>query len=116
MVMRDGKPWLVLGTPGGHSINQMVPQMVMNAIDFGMDVQDALSAARIAYAGGDRLMVERAVPEAVRRELESRGHNLQVVGGLGNAHALSIEYGPNGRPVSFTGASDPRGEGLAQGR
>jgi gamma-glutamyltranspeptidase/glutathione hydrolase len=41
--MRDGRPWIALGTPGRHTIAQTVPQMVMNMVDFGMDVQAAIA-------------------------------------------------------------------------
>jgi gamma-glutamyltranspeptidase / glutathione hydrolase len=41
-VLKDGRPWIALGTPGGHTIPQTVPQMVMNILDFGMDIQQPL--------------------------------------------------------------------------
>ncbi len=39
LILRDGKSWVAIGTPGGHTIGQTVPQMVMNLIDFGMNIQ-----------------------------------------------------------------------------
>lgn len=114
-VLRDGRPWIALGTPGGHTIGQTVPQIVMNLLDFGMDVAAALAAPRVAFAEPDRLLVEEGIAPAVRDELARRGHRVEIRPRLGNAHALTVEYGADGRPVRFTGAADPRGEGLAEG-
>ena len=49
IIMRNGRPWVALGTPGGHTIGQTVPQMVMNLVDFGMDVEQAIAAPRISF-------------------------------------------------------------------
>jgi gamma-glutamyltranspeptidase/glutathione hydrolase len=115
IIMRDGRPWVAIGTPGGHTIGQTVPQMVMNLIDFRMDVLQAISAPRISFAEPDNLLVEDRIPEAVRKDLESRGHKIRVVSALGNAHGLTIEYDANGRVSRLTGAADPRGTGKAAG-
>jgi gamma-glutamyltranspeptidase/glutathione hydrolase len=114
-VMRDGRPWVAIGTPGGHTIPQTVPQMVMNILDFGMNVQEAISAPRISFVEPDVLAVEESIPETVREALARRGHPVRTTRGLGNAHGLMIEWGPDGKPVSFTGGADPRGAGLAKG-
>jgi len=114
-VFRDGKLWAALGTPGGHTIGQTVPQMVMNLIDFRMDIFQAIAAPRVSFAEPDRLLVERAIPEAVRQGLAGRGHNIVPVERLGNAHGLTIQYDSSGRPARFSGGADPRGAGLARG-
>ena len=115
IIMRNGRPWAALGTPGGHTIGQTVPQMVMNLVDFRMDVRQALAAARVSFAEPDVLAVEEALGAEVRRGLEARGHRLRVVSALGNAHALTIEYDGSGAIRGFSGAADPRGAGLAKG-
>jgi gamma-glutamyltranspeptidase/glutathione hydrolase len=115
IVMRDGKPWVAIGTPGGHTIVQTVPQMVMNLIDFRMDVQRAISTPRLSFAEPDIIAVDEGVPESVRKELSARGHGIQIRR-LGNAHGLTIEYDSGGKPARFTGGADPRGEGAAIGR
>jgi gamma-glutamyltranspeptidase/glutathione hydrolase len=116
LIMTDGRPWVAIGTPGGHTIGQTVPQMVMNMIDFGMDVQHAISAPRVAFIEPNNLAVEAGIDEQVRAALESMGHHVRIVAGLGNAHGLAIEYDENGKPIRFTGGADPRGRGLAKGR
>ena len=111
----QGRPWLALGTPGGHTIDQTIPQIVMNVLDFGMDIQAAIAAPRISFVEPDFLSVERTIPAAFRSELQRRGHRLRESGGLGDAHGLTIEWGPDGLPSRFTGGADPRGAGTAAG-
>ena len=115
IILRDGRPWVALGTPGGHTIGQTVPQMVMNLIDFGMSVEDAVAAPRVSFVEPDVLAVEGTLAEDVREGLAALGHNVRVAPGLGNAHALMIEYAEDGKPASFEGSADPRGEGEARG-
>ena len=118
IVMRDGRPWIAIGTPGGHTIGQTVPQMVMNVIDFQMDIQRAIAAPRVSFFEPDSLLVEPGVAESVRQQLAARGHKIRVASrpSIGDGHGLTIEYDATGRPVRFTGGTDPRGEGLAKGR
>ncbi len=115
IIMKDGRPVAALGTPGGHTIGQTVPQMVMNLVDFGMDIGAALAAPRISFIEPNTLAVEAALPDSVRAGLAARGHALRVVNALGNAHGLSITWDAMGRPAVFSGAADPRGEGVARG-
>ena len=115
-VMRGGKPWIVIGTPGGHTIGQTVPQIVMNAVDFGMDIQQAIAAPRISFFEPDSLAIEGAISVHVRDALRALGHKIDVARALGNAHGLTIEYDRVGRPIRFFGGADPRGQGSARGR
>lgn len=118
IIVRDGAPWAALGTPGGHTIGQTVPQIIMNLIDFGMDIQRAIAAPRVSFIEPDIIDVEEAVPAEVRARLEALGHKLFVIQkprGIGNAHGLTISYGDDGRPRRFTGGTDPRGSGLSAG-
>ncbi len=111
----EGRPWVALGTPGGHTIPQTVPQMVMNVLDFDMNIQEAISAPRISFAEPDFLLLEDKMPRSLGNELMERGHSVFRQRALGNAHGVMIEWGSDGKPVSFTGGADPRGAGLAKG-
>ncbi|MCG8606244.1 gamma-glutamyltransferase, partial [bacterium] len=115
LILRDGKPWVAIGTPGGHTIGQTVPQMVMNMIDFEMNVQAAITAPRISFIEPDFIAIEESIAEATRKRLEEMGHKVRTVGGLGNAHGLTLEYDAEGKPAKFTGGADPRGTGTAKG-
>jgi gamma-glutamyltranspeptidase/glutathione hydrolase len=88
--------------------------MVINLIDFRLDVQQAITAPRLSFIEPDIIAVDGGVPESVRNELTKLGNNT-LVRRLGNAHGLTIEYDKKGRPERFTGAADPRGEGQAIG-
>jgi len=115
IIMRNGRAWAALGSPGGHTIGQTVPQMVMNLIDFRMSIDEAIASPRISFVEPDVLAVEEGIPAAVRDALAAMGHNVRAVRALGNAHGLTIQYDSEGKPVRFRGASDPRGAGLARG-
>lgn len=115
IILKDGRPWVAIGTPGGHTIGQTVPQMVMNLIDFKMDIREAIAAGRVSFYEPDVLGVEESISPSVREQLSKLGHNVRVVSGIGNAHGLTIEYNSAHKPVRFTGAADPRGTGKAIG-
>jgi gamma-glutamyltranspeptidase/glutathione hydrolase len=115
LVLRGGKPWIAVGSPGGHTIVQTVPQIVMNMIDFRMDVQQAIAAPRLSFVEPDITAVDGEMRHAQVAELVQLGHKLSVRR-LGNAHGLTVEYNPKGRPQRFSGGADPRGEGAAMGR
>ena len=115
IILRDSLPWAALGTPGGHTIGQTVPQVVMNLIDFKMNIQQAIAAGRVSFYEPDTLGVEASIPATTRDQLAKLGHTIRVVSGIGSAHGLVIEYDAARRPVRFTGAADPRGAGRAAG-
>jgi gamma-glutamyltranspeptidase/glutathione hydrolase len=113
IILKDGRPVYALGTPGGHTITQAVSQMIMNLLDHGMTIDEAIASPRIAFVEPNTLAVEETIPEAVRQSLADMGHEVRV-SYIGNANGLAIEYRQDGS-ASFTGASDPRGAGLAKG-
>lgn len=115
IVLRDGRPWIAVGTPGGHTIGQTMPQILMNLIDFDMDLASAIAAPRVSFSEPDSLDVEAAIPETIQNELRALGHKIRTRRAIGNAHGLTIEYDSAGRVSRFTGAADPRGAGLAKG-
>jgi gamma-glutamyltranspeptidase / glutathione hydrolase len=115
LVMREGKPVVVIGVQGGHNIPQTTPQMLMNVIDFDMDIQQAIAAPRISFIEPDWIAAESGIPPPIRAELSALGHNVYVEPELGNAHGLTVEYNAEGEPDRFTGGADPRAEGAAIG-
>ncbi|CAN5700171.1 gamma-glutamyltransferase [soil metagenome] len=116
LVMREGRPQVAIGTHGGYYITQTTPQMLMNLVDFDLDIQQAISAPRISFVEPDSFAIDGGLPAVVQSELASLGYTLFVDEyGLGNAHGLAIEYDDSGEPVRFTGGADPRGCGVAVG-
>src|SRR5699024_9567791 len=85
IVVRDGRPVLALGTPGGVRIFHAVLQALLNVIDHGMSLQQAVEAPRV-WTQGQQLEVEPAIPEPVRADLRARGHDVvgvdTVAGGM----------------------------------
>jgi gamma-glutamyltranspeptidase/glutathione hydrolase len=87
MALRDGKLVYALGLPGGKRIFPSAMQALINLIDHGMSLQEAVEAPRV-WTEGNALEVERAVPENVRARLRSMGHHvveMATVGGGMNA-------------------------------
>ena len=85
IVTKDGKPFMALGTPGGVKIFPSVLQAIVNVIDHGMTLQEAVEAPRV-WTQGQELNLEETIPESVRRELIRRGHEVlevkTVAGGM----------------------------------
>jgi gamma-glutamyltranspeptidase/glutathione hydrolase len=113
LVLKDGKPFLTIGTPGATRIISALPQILMNIIDHKMDIQSAIEAPRI-HAMTREIFLESRIPQDVRAALTALGHPLQVRGEMdlyfGGAQGIMIA--PNG--VLFGGA-DPRRDGFAKG-
>ena len=78
IVLKDGKVAFALGTPGGVRIFPAVVQALVNVIDHGMTLQEAVEAPRVWIQSGP-LEVEESVPEHVRAALRERGHQVKVV-------------------------------------
>src|SRR5438309_1116751 len=97
-----------------HAKVQSNIQLAVGDCDIGMDVQQAIEEPRWYHDSGRTLKMERRYPEAVRRAVAAKGHEVAVLGDwdeiTGGAQAIAIE--PNG---SFAGGADPRREGQAAG-
>ncbi len=108
MAAKDGKVRYALGLPGGRKIFPSALQALINLIDHGMSLQEAVEAPRI-WTEGPVLEVEHGIPETVRKGLEARGHKLQIMptvaGGMN-----AIQFHDDG---SMTGAACWRADGVA---
>ena len=78
MALREGRIRYALGLPGGRKIFPSVLQALVNLIDHGMELQEAVEAPRI-WTEGPVVEVEHGIPPAVRMGLEARGHKLQIM-------------------------------------
>ena len=87
IVMKDGEFFLSLGTPGGETIGQTQFQVLLNVLDFGMGIQEAIEAPRLSlradpnfYTAGAEISmrVEGRVSEDVIRELQAMGHKAEL--------------------------------------
>ena len=110
IVTRGGKLELVLGTPGGPTIINSVLQVLVNVVDFGMNVQDAVDAPRIHHQWlPDQLIMERGFSPDTIALLKARGHQIRIVNSIGEMAAIEARDG------WLEGAADPRTEGVAKG-
>lgn len=111
MVFRDGKPWLTFGLMGGDMQAQGHAQVLLNLIDFGMDVQQAGEQARFRHFESG-LALESAIGSDVRKLLEAKGHKLTIAPGMfGGYQAIVIDP----KTGALFGGSDPRKDGCAIG-
>ncbi|MCS7082887.1 MAG: gamma-glutamyltransferase [Bacteroidota bacterium] len=113
IVTRDGRLFLVIGTPGGATIITTVFQILVNVIDFGLNIQEAIDAPRFHHQWlPDVLFYEkRGLPRDVLENLRRRGWELRERPGY-SGRADGILVGPDGR---LYGGADPRGEDTAIG-
>jgi gamma-glutamyltranspeptidase/glutathione hydrolase len=111
---RGGQPWLAFGLMGGDMQPQGQVQVLVNMIDFGMNVQEGGEAARVTH-GNNGLLVESNVPEAVRAALIKRGHKVTSNANPGGAFGGYQGIMFNAVTRVLMGGSDVRKDGLAIG-
>jgi gamma-glutamyltranspeptidase/glutathione hydrolase len=112
IVLKDGNPVLVLGTPGGSTIITTVAQVVINVVDFGMTLEGAVAAPRFHHQWlPDHISFERGVlTRYLRGFLEERGHRIEERSEpIGDVQAIAVHTD------CACGVSDPRGGGAAGG-
>ena len=109
-ILFDGNnPCLVIGAPGGTQIAMGVLQVILNVVDFGMPILEAVSAPRVS-ATSDAIDVSNRIPNYVTRELEAQGYQVRrspLSYPFASVHAIRIEGG------RVTGAADPNHDGMA---
>jgi gamma-glutamyltranspeptidase/glutathione hydrolase len=111
IVLKDGKPVLALGSPGGPTIINSVLEVLVNVLDFNMNVQDAVNWPRFHHQWmPDTLQVEPGYSPDTVALLEKRGYTIRRVNSQGEVAAIRFSNG------WLEGAADPRTEGTAEGR
>ena len=112
-VLRDGKFWFSIATPGSYGILQTTLQMLLNIVEFGADPQAAIEAPRFRVWEETRMQIEDRFSDAVLEELTRRGHALESVGDfsplVGGGQCVMIDPDSGAR---LAGA-DPRRDGYA---
>ena len=111
--LKDGAPWLVVGSAAGPRIITAVLQVVLNVLEHGMDVQQAINAPRFHFQGGpdNTMWMEGRVDTRVRSELQKRGYQLDVLDdftfAFGGVQAIIAQSG------RLHAGADPRRDGVA---
>jgi len=114
-VYRDGKFYLSVSTPGSYGILQTTLQMLLNILEFGANIQEAIEAPRFRCWGGTTLSMEDRIAPDVRNALASIGHEIELLPpwsvSVGGGQGVMVEPGSGAR---MSGA-DPRRDGYAVG-
>jgi gamma-glutamyltranspeptidase/glutathione hydrolase len=108
IVLKDGKPFLVTGSPGGSRIISTVLQVIVDVLDYKMDIASAVGAPRLHHQWlPDEVRIERGFSDETLTMLKTMGH--KVVEPMGQTSANSILVTTDG----VLGAPDPRTRGAA---
>ena len=111
LAMKDGRCDTTFGVMGAHYQPMGHVQMILNMVDYGMDVQSAIDAPR-AFFEGDSTVIERGMPAATVEGLKAKGHNVVVAPTpWGGAQAIRIDW----KRGVLIGGSEPRKDGCALG-
>ena len=112
IVTYKGKLKMVVGTPGGSTIITSVYQTLLNVIDHGMGMQEAVNAKRVHHQWyPDEIRIEAdALTQSVKANLEQFGHDLRITDKIGRMDCVLVL--PDGR---LEGGADPRGDNTALG-
>ncbi len=106
IVLRNGKPLIVTGSPGGSRIITAVLQVLLNTIEHRMTIAESVQAPRIHHQWlPDETMIEPGVSAAMARALEARGHNVKVWAPFTSAPSIMV------MPEGLVGAADTRTRG-----
>ena len=110
ILTRDGKLFMVVGGPGGGRIITAVLQTILNVVDFGMNVQDAVDAPRFHHQWQpDKITLERGFSPDTIRLLQQRGHEVEQIPAVARIFAIVVADG------WLQGAADGRSYGKAEG-
>ena len=111
IVLKDDKPFLILGTPRGSTIITTVLQNFLNVVIHGMDIQQAVSSPRVhSQWMPDMVFHEKGgLSKSLIRKLSERGHDVKLRGNIGEANGIMIN------DQGFWGGPDSRGENTAIG-
>lgn len=111
IVLKDNKPFLVAGTPGGTTITTSVFQTLVNILEFDMSTEDAVNKPKFHHQWlPDEIFVEGEFPQSVRQQLQQMGYKVTQRGAIGRTEVIRIEA--NG---TIEAVADKRGDDSASG-
>jgi gamma-glutamyltranspeptidase/glutathione hydrolase len=110
IVLKDGKPMMVVGTPGGTTIITSVLQSIINVIDYGMNATDAVNKPKFHHQWQpDQIDVEKTFPMDIRKSLEAMGYKINERNEIGRTEMIILKNG------KLEAAADKRGDDSVAG-
>ncbi|MEL5864079.1 gamma-glutamyltransferase [Clostridium cochlearium] len=113
LILKDGKPFMTIGSPGATRIIPTVAQVISNIVDHGMDIQEAINTPRM-YDKDGKLSLEGGIDEKVIEGLKNKGHEVDIKGEydlfFGGVQGVMMESSGE-----LHGGADPRRDGQAVG-
>jgi gamma-glutamyltranspeptidase/glutathione hydrolase len=111
LILKNNKPYVVIGTPGGTTIPTSVFQGIVNIVDFSMNADDAVNKPKFHHQWmPDEVTVERDFDAEVQKQLQAMGYTIKVRGAIGRTEAIRIL--PNGKRETV---ADKRGDDSVAG-
>jgi len=111
IVLRNNKPYIIVGTPGGTTITTSVFQTIIDILDFGLSAQDAVNKPKFHHQWlPDEIMLERDFDQGVLSQLKQMGYKINLVSQIGRTEVIQIL--PDGKIIAV---GDKRGEDAAEG-
>ena len=111
LVLKNGKPFIVVGTPGGTTIPTSVFQSIVNTIDFDMNAEDAVDKPKFHHQWlPDTVDIEKGFSDSTSEALKAMGYKLKMLNGIGRTELIKVL--PDGK---FEAAADIRGDDSVSG-
>ncbi|MFM7482676.1 MAG: gamma-glutamyltransferase [Burkholderiaceae bacterium] len=109
IVLKDDKPYLLIGSPGGSSIILYVAKTLIGAIDWQLDIQQAIALPNMGSRNRETELEQGSALESLQQPLRQSGHRVSIAPSPSGVHAIMIQ------PDALHGGADPRREGVALG-
>lgn len=109
VVLRDGRPWLLVGSPGGSAIINFVAKTLLGVLDWQLDLQQAIALPNMGSRNRETELEQGTPLEALQAELQQAGHRVRIMPMPSGVHAIMRV------PGGLVGGADPRREGRAAG-
>lgn len=106
LLFTNGQPIAGFGSPGGGRMPQIASQVVLNMIDFGKPINEALAEAMVAFDTDGIIYYEEGLPEAVVKNLVYMGHQLEPTQKIGRPNGVEVVYDANGQRIGYRVATD----------
>lgn len=113
IILKEGHPFAVIGSPGGNRIIPIVAQVIIKLIDYDMDIKEAIDSPRVSNDMSEILYLEGRIGQDVEEQLKMKGHHVKRL--LDYDRKLGGVQGVQYLNDKILGAADPRRDGVAKG-